>query len=63
MIEKKDLEELIKILKDLNCYINLIPLNPIKEYDKERPSISNIEKFQQELKKIWYKCYYSKRDG
>jgi len=48
---EKDLEELIKILKDLNCYINLIPLNPIKEYDKERPSISNIEKFQQELKK------------
>ena len=46
---EEDLKELIKILKDLNCHINLIPLNPIKEYDKKRPSISNIEEFQYKL--------------
>ena len=45
----EDLKELIKILKDLNCHINLIPLNPIEEYSKKRPSISNIEKFQLRL--------------
>ena len=38
-----------RILKDLNCHINLIPLNPIKEYNKGRPSMTNIEKFRQDL--------------
>lgn len=46
---KEDLIQLTSLLKDLNCHINLIPLNPIKEYDKGRPSISNIEKFQRGL--------------
>ena len=45
----QDLKKLIHILKDLNCHINLIPLNPIEEYSKKRPSISNIEKFQLRL--------------
>ena len=46
---KEDVEELRNILKDLSSHINLIPLNPIKEYNKERPSISNIERFQKQL--------------
>lgn len=46
---EKDLKELNKILKGLNCHINLIPLNPIEEYCKGRPPISNIEKFQEDL--------------
>lgn len=46
---EEDLKELIKVLRDLNCHINLIPLNPIKEYDKKRPSISSIEDFQHKL--------------
>ena len=46
---EKDLKELMKILKGLNCYINLIPLNPIEEYSEGRPLVSNIEKFQQGL--------------
>src|SRR5699024_4555856 len=29
---KEDLEELIRLLKDKLCHINLIPLNPIKEF-------------------------------
>ena len=48
---KKDLRELNKILKGLNCHINLIPLNPIEEYGKDRPSISSIEEFQRDLVK------------
>lgn len=46
---KQDLEELRRILKGLNCHINLIPLNPIKEFGKERPSESNIERFKKAL--------------
>lgn len=45
----EDVEELKRILKGLSSHINLIPLNPIKEYNKERPSISNIERFQKQL--------------
>ncbi|MDR7869892.1 MAG: 23S rRNA (adenine(2503)-C(2))-methyltransferase RlmN [Tissierellaceae bacterium] len=46
---KEDVEELVKILKGLNSHINLIPLNPIKEYNKGRPSLNNIERFQKQL--------------
>lgn len=46
---EKDLKELIKILKGLNCHINLIPLNPIEEFSKGRPSKSYIEKFESNL--------------
>ena len=48
---KEDAEELNRILRGLNSHINLIPLNPIKEYNKDRPSISNIERFQKQLTK------------
>lgn len=48
---KKDLDELIKILKGINCHVNLIPLNPIKEFNQERPSKINIENFEKGLTK------------
>ncbi len=47
----KDINELVKILKGIKCHINLIPLNPIHEFKKDRPSRSNIERFQKELSK------------
>lgn len=43
--------ELTKILKGINGHINLIPLNPILEYNKDRPSREHVEKFQNMLKK------------
>lgn len=46
---KKDVDELARILKGINFHINLIPLNPIKEYNKDRPSINSIERFQKHL--------------
>jgi 23S rRNA (adenine2503-C2)-methyltransferase len=46
---KRDLEELIRILKGLNCHVNLIPLNPIEEFDREKPKITSIERFQNGL--------------
>ncbi len=33
----------------MNSHINLIPLNPIKEYNKERTQKSNVELFQRNL--------------
>lgn len=47
----RDLDELIRILKGLSCHVNLIPLNPIKEFDSEKPKITSIERFQNGLKK------------
>ena len=48
---KADLEELSRILKGFNSHVNIIPLNPIKEYDKERPIRDHVKKFQIELLK------------
>lgn len=48
---KLEVLELVKILKGINGHINLIPLNPIVEYNKDRPSRENVEKFQNLLKK------------
>ncbi len=42
---ERDSDELIRILKDLNCHVNLIPLNPIKEFGQKIINI-NIEKFK-----------------
>lgn len=47
----EDVRELSIILRDLNAHVNLIPLNPIKEYSKERPSKSNMERFKDEMTK------------
>lgn len=45
----KDLQELIRLFKGLNCHINLIPLNSIEEFRKERPTQQNIKKFEKSL--------------
>lgn len=43
--------ELSKILKGINAHINLIPLNPIKEFQKDRPNRENVERFQKKLER------------
>lgn len=45
----KEIDELVRILDGINCHINLIPLNPIKEYDEDRPNKKHIENFQKKL--------------
>lgn len=47
----RDLEELVKILKDLNCHVNLIPLNPIEGFHQERPTGRSVERFKTDLEK------------
>lgn len=46
---EKDIEQLIKTLRGLNCHVNLIPLNPIKEFEEGRPSETNVERFRKAL--------------
>ena len=47
----EDANELIEILKSRNCHINLIPVNPIKERDFQRPSRKSAENFKNKLEK------------
>ncbi len=46
-----DAKELIAILKPRNCHLNLIPVNPIKERDYEKPSRKQAENFKNLLEK------------
>ena len=42
---EEDAKELSALLSHKNCHINLIPVNPIKERDFERPTREAAEKF------------------
>ena len=48
---EEDANELIGILKPRNCHLNLIPVNPIKERDFEKPSRKTAENFKNKLEK------------
>ncbi|MFW6381670.1 MAG: 23S rRNA (adenine(2503)-C(2))-methyltransferase RlmN [Bacillota bacterium] len=39
-------DQLVKLLKGLNCHVNLIPLNPIGDLPYERPGEETIRRFQ-----------------
>lgn len=47
----EDARELIGILKPRNCHLNLIPVNPIKERDFQKPSRKSAEAFKNQLEK------------
>lgn len=46
---KEDIEELARLLRDINSHVNLIPLNPIEEYEEDRSTKSNIDTFEKGL--------------
>ena len=46
-----DAEELCELLKGLNCHVNLIPVNPIKERDYKQSDRKAIDKFKNKLEK------------
>ena len=48
---EEDAKELIGILKTRNCHLNLIPVNPIKERNFEKPSKKSAENFKNKLEK------------
>lgn len=59
----EDINELGRLLRDINAHVNLIPLNPIKEYDKERPETSSIERFRNRLEKKYINATIRKEKG
>lgn len=60
---EREVTELSKILKGINAHINLIPLNPIKEFSKDRPDRKNIERFQEALEKQGLKATIRREMG
>ncbi len=48
---EEDARELIRILKERNCHLNLIPVNPIKERDFKQPSRKSALNFKNKLEK------------
>ena len=48
---KEDARELIEILRPRNCHLNLIPVNPIKERDYQKPDKKSAENFKNKLEK------------
>lgn len=47
---KEDAKSLAQLLKKMNCHVNLIPVNEIKENTLKRPSKKTIEDFEEILK-------------
>ena len=47
----EDAKELIALVKPLNCHVNLIPVNPIKERDFVQSDNSAIQAFKNKLEK------------
>lgn len=48
---KEDAMQLVALLKDFPCHVNLIPVNPIKERDYKRADKNSVEKFKVLLEK------------
>lgn len=47
----EDARELIDLVKPLNCHINLIPVNPIKERDFVESNTARVQAFKNKLEK------------
>ena len=47
----KDVKELVSLLSERNCHLNLIPVNPVKERDFERPDRKNALALKNKLEK------------
>ena len=48
---EEEVAELTALLKGLNCHINLIPVNPIKEREYRSTERTNVLNFQNKLEK------------
>ncbi|MCM1257239.1 MAG: 23S rRNA (adenine(2503)-C(2))-methyltransferase RlmN [Roseburia sp.] len=48
---KEDAKELYSLIKGINCHVNLIPVNPIKERDFKKPEKRDVQGFKNKLEK------------
>lgn len=46
-----DASELSSLIKGINCHVNLIPVNPIKERDYRKPGAEDVREFKNKLEK------------
>ena len=46
--QPEDIRELTAILKHRNCHLNVIPVNPIRERDFQKPDSKNAQEFKLE---------------
>ena len=49
--QPEDIRELTAILKHRNCHLNVIPVNPIRERDFQKPDGKNAQEFKNKLEK------------
>lgn len=47
----EDAEELVGLIKGMNCHVNLIPVNPIKERDYKQSGKEQIQRFRGRIEK------------
>ena len=47
----EDVVKLSKLIKGMNCHVNLIPVNPIKERDYKAPDRTAVLSFKNKLEK------------
>lgn len=60
---REDAEELIALAAPLNCHINLIPVNPIKERDYVQSDMTHIQAFKNRLEKNKINCTIRREMG
>lgn len=60
---KKDAESLAKLLKGIQCNINILPLNPIKEFNLRPPPQETIETFCKTLGRLGVVVTLRKKKG
>ena len=48
---EEDARELAALISDLNCHVNLIPVNPVLERDFVQPDPARIQNFKNKLEK------------
>lgn len=60
---EEEAKEISKLLKGLLSHVNLIPLNPIKEYDKGRPDKDHVLRFQNLLQRFGVQTTIRKEMG
>ena len=48
---QEDAKELAELIRGINCHVNLIPVNPIKERDFVQPDGKAVQEFKNKLEK------------
>lgn len=59
----EDAVKLANLVKGMNCHINLIPVNPIKERDFKQPDTRAVTEFKNKLEKYGINCTIRREMG